>query len=887
MGKIAKRILKVTGIIIALLLLTAILVPILFKDKIMAFAKKEMNEQLNATADFKDISISLFRHFPNLSVNIKEISIVNKAPFLNDTLIAASSIDVSVDLMKAIKGTYDILGIDVNMPRIHALVNEKGEANWNITKPDTTQKVATASKPLVLKLRHYSIDNAYIEYKDDQGKMYVTLENLTHSGSGDFTSDNFTLSTKTNADAVSFTFGNIAYLYKVKTELDADINIDNATHKYSFNTDKIQLNGLKLSTKGTIQMPDTLNTIMDVQFNTPSNDFKDILSLVPGIYQNNFKDIKTSGKAAFNGFVKGTYNKTQLPAYEVNLLVENASFQYPDLPGKVSDIQIKMQAKNPDGVTDHTIVNIEKGHIAFDNEPFDFRLLLKTPISNPWVDAAMKGRIDLSQVQKFMKLQAGTKLTGIITADASVRGSISAAQKGNYEALYAAGTVGVNNLFYASKDYPDGVSISSLLLTFNPKNVTVSDFKGAYLQTNFAANGSIDNLLGYYRHNEALTGALHLSADKLNVNKWMGTSTASTTPAANSKPAAASAPFLVPANLNITLSAEVGSVQYDNLLLTAVSGTLAIHDETVYMQKVMGKGLDGTIQIDGYYSTKNDKKNPDIQLTYSVQNIDVQKTFNTFVTVQKLMPVGKYLSGSLTSQLTMQGKLGQDMTPVLNTLSGKGNFLLLQGILSKFAPTDQLADKLGIASLKSILLKDIKTYFTFQNGRVAVEPFKFNVGDVGFEVAGSHGFDQSLNYGINMAVPRTLMGSQGNAMLSNLVGQAASKGVKVQLPEKVNLAVKLGGTITKPTIQTDLKDVAGNAVNNVKQQLVNEAQKRADSAKSVLKDTAQAIKKDLVNNAKSALQNQLSGNKDTTKKNDAINNATEKAKGALKGLFHK
>ena len=53
MGTIAKRILKITGIIIALLLLMAILAPILFKDKIMAFAKKEMNEQLNATADVK------------------------------------------------------------------------------------------------------------------------------------------------------------------------------------------------------------------------------------------------------------------------------------------------------------------------------------------------------------------------------------------------------------------------------------------------------------------------------------------------------------------------------------------------------------------------------------------------------------------------------------------------------------------------------------------------------------------------------------------------------------------------------------------------------------------------------------------------------------------
>lgn len=894
MKKVFKRILITLAILIAVLLLAAVLIPVFFKDKIFAIVKKELNEQLDATTDFKDVDISLFRHFPNLAVGINNLSIVNKEPFAGDTLISADNIDVSVDLMKALKSDYDIIRVDVQRPRIHALVNENGQASWDITKPDTSTGIsAEPAKPFRMKLRHYSITDGYILYKDDQAHMQAELVNLNHSGEGDFTSDLFTLKTKTTADAISFTQGNIAYLSKVKAVLDADIAVDNKVHKYSFSNTALQLNGLKVNADGFVQMPDTNNMAMDITFKTPSNDFKDILSLVPSVYQSNFKDIKTTGKAALDGFVKGNYNKNQMPAWSVNLLVENGSFKYPDLPQAVTDIQIKMQAGCPDGVTDHTVVNLEKGHIAFGKEPFDFRMLLKTPVSAPWVDAAAKGRLDLSQMQQLMKLAVGTKLTGIINADVSFRGSISAAQKQQYEKIDAGGTIGVDNLFYVSEDYPGGLRINSLLLAFNPKNVTVSNLSGSYLQTNFTGNGFIDNLPGYYLHNDPLSAVVNVSADNVDINKWTGTGKNSTAQPAGQKQETHAAqntgtPFMVPGNLDVVLNVQAGRVTYDKLVLTDLKGTTALSDQTVFLKQVTGKALDGTMQIDGYYSTKLDKKNPDIQIAYKLVSMDIQKTFLAFNTVEKLMPAARYLSGKMSSQLTLKGKLGADMSPVLSSLSGDGDLLLLEGVLSKFAPVDALASKLNIPQLQNISLKDVKTWFSFANGRVTVKPFKLNVANINMEIAGSHGFDLSIDYALNMAVPRSLIGVQGNAMVNNLVSQANSKGVPVKLGDMVNLVVKMGGTVSKPVLKTDLKDVAGNAVNDLKKQLEDEAKARVDSAKHAIKDTVNSIKKQVVNDAKNELIKQLSGNKDSNSGiNNTTNNAADKVKGALNGLFNR
>lgn len=882
--KFVKRFFIAIGIIILLFLATAILVPILFKDKIMAVVKKELNENLNAVTDFKDVDISLFHNFPHLSVSITNLSISGKESFKNDTLISAKSIDISLDLMKAISGTYDILNIGLVTPRIHAIVHEDGKANWDITKPEPASKPTAESKPFSMKLRKYSIENGYIEYNDEQGKMHAIIDNLNHTGSGDFSSDAFTLATKTTIDAFTFIDGNISYLNKVKTAIDLDLQIDNKANKYTFNTEKIQLNGLHLSTKGFVQMPDTNNMVMDIQFSTPSNDFKDILSLVPGIYQSNFKDIKTTGKLALSGFVKGTYNKKQMPAYKLNLAIQDGSFQYPSLPQKVSDIQVKLEVDNPDGITDHTVVNLEKCHLNLGTQPFDLRMLLKTPVSNQWIDASAKGSIDLSQVQQFMKMEEGTKMAGIVSANVSAKGSIADAKKQQYEKLDASGTIDISNLSYVAKDYPDGVNLYSLTLTFNPKNVTASNMKGQYMHSIFAGDGSIDNLLGYYLHNEVLSASFHFTADQVDVNKWMGTSTTPTTTAAPPS----TAPFLVPANLDVTLTAKVGSVKYDNLTLTDVQGGLMIRNQVVTMQNVTGKGLDGNLKIDGSYSTKTDKKNPDIQFSYGLQSLDIQKTFTTFNTVQKMMPAAKYISGKMTSNLNLSGKLGPDMMPVMNSLTGKGDLLILNGMLSNFPVTDQLADKLHLAQFKTINLKDMKLFFSFENGRVTVQPYKMKIGDIDAEIAGSHGFDQTIKYGVNLVVPRTMLGTAGNDMVNNLVSQATSKGVPVKVGDKVNLTVNITGTMTSPKIETNLKNVAGDAVNNIKDEIKKEADKKIDSVKSVVKDTVKAIKNQVVNQVKDDIKKQITGGGDTSKKkNDIIKDAGDNVKKGINDLFHK
>ncbi|MEO6000215.1 MAG: AsmA-like C-terminal region-containing protein, partial [Chitinophagaceae bacterium] len=504
-------------------------------------------------------------------------------------------------------------------------------------------------------------------------------------------------------------------------------------------------------------------------------------------------------------------------------------------------------------------------------------------ISTMYVDAVAKGRIDLSQVASYAKLEKGTTIAGVLNADVSVKGNVKDLEKQQYQNFYAAGTIGLNYFNYTSTDYPTGIKIDKVNTRFTPTRVEVSNLEGQYLKSNFTGSGQINNLLNYVFSGKPLSANFTLNADKINLNDWMGVSadTTAATPAA--------APFVVPGNLDIVLNTKVDQLDYDKIAIKNLTGSLQVQDEKVKLHNIRGDALDGSITINGSYSTKENKEKPAIAMSYEVDKVDIQKTFYAFNTVQKLMPIGKFLGGKLTSVLSANGKLGDDMSIDMSTLSGNGNLLLIEGFLSKFGPLDKIASTLNVTQLQQISLKDVKTYFEFSNGKMLVKPFTVKIKDIEMEIGGLQGFDESLDYTINLKLPRALIGAQGNQLVNNLASAVNAKGIPLNVGETVNLKLEMGGTIKSPSIKVDLKQSGESLAAQMQQQVKEFAQAKIDSATIVAKDTLNAIKKQLGDAAKEELRKNLFGTKDTNALADSATtpkNPTRKAKESVKGLLN-
>src|SRR5919109_376891 len=143
-----RRTLTILGALVALVIALLLVLPLLFRDQIAARAKAATNRSVNARVDWRDAGLTFFRHFPNLTLRLDDLTIVNRGRFEGDTLAAVRHLGVVLDLGSvmnyALRGRPIVVrGVELNRPRLSLIALEDGTANWNIT--DTTKPAEPAS----------------------------------------------------------------------------------------------------------------------------------------------------------------------------------------------------------------------------------------------------------------------------------------------------------------------------------------------------------------------------------------------------------------------------------------------------------------------------------------------------------------------------------------------------------------------------------------------------------------------------------------------------------------------------------------------------------------------------------------------------------------------
>ncbi len=423
-----KKFLKISGISIGVLLLAMLILPFLFKDKIKGIIDEQIKKNINGNVWYnaESFSLSFFSHFPNLSVSINDIGLMsNVKEFKGDTLFAAKEFSLTVDVMSIFGDQIKIKGIFLDQPKVVTIFDKSGKMSWDITFPDTTtQTPATPQQPSTMKMsiEKWEIKDGTIIYDDQTMPMYAELKHFDHTGSGDISADIYDLKTYTKSTNVLVEYDGTTYLSGQTVTADAAMNIDMGKSIYKFLDNEFSVNDFKFGFDGAIEMPaDDIK--MNITYNAKETAFKNLLSLVPAVYNKDFEKVKTDGVIGFDGYVKGIYNAKTIPGFGLNMIIKNGFFQYPDLPDAVKNINMDLHVDDKDGIMDHTVVNLKEFHMEMGQNPIDMRVLMNG--MNPYdIDANVVAKIKLEDVEKFYPIQ-GTTLKGLFGIDVKAKGKYS------------------------------------------------------------------------------------------------------------------------------------------------------------------------------------------------------------------------------------------------------------------------------------------------------------------------------------------------------------------------------------------------------------------------------------------------------------------------------
>jgi len=793
----------------------AVMVPSMAETQARAFLDEQVAANLQAELAFGDVEASLFEAFPKVTVTVHDLALTGTGPFQGVPLAAIDTASVSVDAWSLLGDEPTLKRVHLVAPRFDLRVTTDGVANYAPTAGSAEESEASSMR---LRLDDLTIDDLALSYADDTSGMRLALADLDLHATGAFSSTTAQTGVEMAATGLTAHATGVTWLRDAALDLDMDADLDLQTGGVTLGETRLTVNALPLTFRGSV-VPKGDDLDVDLAWEAADTSFKALLSLVPAVFLHGYEGVKADGTVAASGSAKGRYaaEGDHLPAFDAKITAKNAWFQYPDLPEKVSDIDLDVAIRHPEGATDLTEVDVDRLHLAVGGAPVDLTLKLRQPVTDPFVDTTVKAKVDMAMVSQAVE---GIDTKGKVDADFAVKGRMSDFEAQRVDRVTATGGVRAKGLEYRSEDLPHPVLFELLDVTFSPQRADLKAMDLVTGPTDLSVTGSLDNIWPWMLAEKPLKGDIDVDSKTLDLRPFQGDDEE----ASADDEAAGIVP--VPTDLDMRIGCKAKRVFLDDMELTNLVTQVQVKDGVADLQTLTAGFTGGSVEMHGTYAAPTAEK-ADVDFTIDSVRLDAAKTMSTFDSLGRIAPVLEGTSGTFGSGLAMKARLLSDLSLDLPALVSSGNLRDLN-IAMKPSVLGEVAKQLKTPDLSKVDLGGTLVKWNIEGGRMKLSPIDMKLGGTPATLRGSTGVvDQTLDLVLALPVStKALQGAEGKlGKLAKDVGE-------------VDVRVLIKGTYDKPKIAIEAGDAAKEVVEAAVEEVVKEVKDDALDKASDLIDAA-------------------------------------------------
>ncbi len=838
-----KKLAIIFSILILVFVLLIVGIPVVFKQPILEKTKATINKQVNAKVEFSDLSISVLKSFPQLSLILKDVIVSGYDEFQNDTLVHIPSAETNVALMSLFsKDGIVIHKIILDNPELTFKVTEDGKANWDITKAEEepsqfvkvnytgpeTQEPAPEDE-FVMQLEEVIINGAKVIYDDKSLGLFLGFVGSDFNISGNMYGSTTELNSNGDVKQFSMIYDSTEYVTNTSLRVKSIVSIDYKTMDILLGNNELWINNLPVDVSGSIKMPDE-NMLFDLKFNSKASGLNDMMALIPPAYADYLEGIETSGQASFSGFFKGSYQDEDYPEMDISLEINNGSFKYKSLPEEIKNIGGILKISKPQGVLDLLSVKLMNAHAQVKDNPVEMNFNVHNLLSDLLFDGSLSGTVNFSHLKDALPMDS-IDILGTLDADISVNGTYSSIAAGEYNKITSRGSVILKNILINDPQLRQQIQIPSGKLGLSPQNINLSDFRMQIGGSDMELKGSVGNYLEYLFDKGDLQGNLQLNSKFLNLNELLTlqipSEDASIAQAkADQKGADSDEPaeeeilvFDVPERMDLSFTSDVDKAIFDRLPITNIKGLVTVKDEKLNLNGLKMNMLDGELELTGSYKN-NESNTPFFDFGFDVKDLNLPTAYKTLSGVRKIMPFAGTSTGTMSTRFNMKGRLSPALKVLAPTIDGLGNFSTKNLEIKDSPIFSQIKGILKEEKLQNVRIKDFIANFTVDKGNLLLKPFKTKIADQETTITGSLSATSLLNMKMDFVVQREAFGDDIQSILAVLPGQEKIKTV----PATVNIK----GSVGDPKVSLELEEARKQIMTEIKNSSADELKKSLD-----------------------------------------------------------
>ena len=442
MKRIIKKSFKYTGIaigsLLTLMIITTLVINFFFKDQIIRYVLSQLENQTNARISIGKIDFSIWRQFPNASIVCDNVYAQSSNQFKTlreladkkDTLLVADRIFLELNMLKLIKGEYQLKRLNIKNGTLKLLIDSEGNANYDILK----KSEKPSGKEFKLELNDLLLINTVLVC--DNLKSGVKFRGIASrlNIKGNFKAQTYDLQIQSDLFANYLIINDNNYLIRKPLELDFNLLVDNK--HYQIKDAKFRINKLQFFASGDFNLGD--ENRLDIYVTGHKLDLSQVMEALPDRFRTQLTDYSGRGQTALTLTVKGKVGKNINPKVDLKVSLKNGV-----ITQNIANIQlhnINLQATFNNGLSRNSlssVIKINKLAANLGSGTISGSIIIEN-LNQPEINLNFNSKLELKELKEFFKIETLEKLTG------SVESNISATAK--FAKFYNLKTTDVKNV---------------------------------------------------------------------------------------------------------------------------------------------------------------------------------------------------------------------------------------------------------------------------------------------------------------------------------------------------------------------------------------------------------------------------------------------------------
>lgn len=752
------RLLLVTGIVAASLVLTLLLVAAVFNEQITRRVLDEVSGSLRTELEVREAKLSLLSGFPNASVNLADVRLKDA---FGKNLLAAREVAFRFKITSLFGDRIEVKNLLVSGGALAVRVNERGQANYDIFKKTSPRAAATADSDLRIALENAELKNLLLSYQNAKTKQTAEI-NLRNCGfAGDFSARQFLLSSQADLTVARLQLDRSRYLLGKTVRYNAVIAVDLDKGLFDFQNVELNVGGNAFAVEG-IAVDKPEYTDLNLKLVGKEGDVSLVVDLLPDPYHRYFSDFQSSGAYTFSGFVRGRASKTQTPTVGMEVALRNGAVKSEKLQSPLRNVSFRATYSAPP--SGQGVFEIADFQADFGGQPFAFDLKI-TDLDDPVVDFRCHGALPLDAAYGLFNNPTVTSGSGLARVNRLT-------VQGRYADMTSMSRI-PNVRATGEVQFEDAsITYNQVPITFQSGRIALDD--NLFLLDSLALNigrsdvalsGSARNVLpvlfadSLNTTNALLEFSAKWRSRRFDVTQFMAMFAVQEDAVQGGQPELDS--LRTAANLERqrltdrlkgVFEATFDAFEYEKIQGQNFFGRLAF-DHNVLTIKGDVQTMQGSLNLDG---TAHFAISPTLSMRITARNLDLRTCMEQCENFGQSIITADNLRGRLSGRVLLYAFWNERNDFLMDKLRAYADVTATNGELVGLKMLEEFSSFVHLEDLRRVKFTNLQNYLEIRDRKLYLPAMFIQSNALNMTLSGTHSFDNDIDYKIKVNAGQTL-----------------------------------------------------------------------------------------------------------------------------------